>query len=152
MLLTCLLAGLQLHRATRNGRLLRIGDHTVLLSDRFGPAVMGFIRPRIVLPLWLAEQDTSLRIQVLRHEREHIAAHDQRVLLAALLLVAACAVNAPQSPPIRAEVQNRLSQAFSCYELTMLTRRCSNAPRSRRRAGSVTSPESSTGRRQKWRT
>jgi TonB family protein len=50
--------------------------------------VLGFLKPRIVLPHWLAERDASFRALVIRHEREHIAARDQLSLLAALLLVA----------------------------------------------------------------
>jgi TonB family protein len=66
---------------------LTIGDQKVLVTDRLGPAVLSFLRPRIVLPRWLAHQNTPLRTQVLAHEREHIAARDPLALLAALLLV-----------------------------------------------------------------
>ena len=88
LLLTCLLAMVRIHRIMRSSASASFEGQTVLLSERFGPAVAGILRPRIVLPRWLAEADAALRTQVLRHEREHIAAHDQLALLLALLLVA----------------------------------------------------------------
>lgn len=88
LLLVYSLAGLRLNRITAKAPRLAVADDTVLLSDRLGPAVLGFFRPRIVLPRWLAEEDSGLRAQVLNHERQHIAARDQLALLAALLLVA----------------------------------------------------------------
>jgi TonB family protein len=88
MLLVCFLAGLRLRRVVRQSQTMSIGDQEVLLSDSLGPAVLGLIRPRIVLPRWLAEQESALRTYVLSHEREHIAARDQLTLFAALLIVA----------------------------------------------------------------
>jgi TonB family protein len=79
----------RVHRITQDARTLAIGDREVLVSDRLGPAVFGFLRPRIVLPRWLAEEASTLRARVLDHEVEHIAARDQISLLAALLIVAA---------------------------------------------------------------
>jgi len=88
LLLVFLLAAWRLGRITRAAQAFTIGGNSVLLSDRLGPAVLGFFRPHIVLPRWLATEDSSLRSQVLNHEREHIAARDQLTLLAALLIVA----------------------------------------------------------------
>jgi TonB family protein len=67
---------------------MSIGDQEILLSDSLGPAVLGFLAPRIILPRWLAEKETALRSLVLSHEREHIVAKDHVTLFAALLLVA----------------------------------------------------------------
>jgi TonB family protein len=88
LLLLYLVAALRLRVFMGRARTLTIDGQRVLLSDRLGPAILGFFKPRIVLPRWLGKQDTALRTQVLNHEREHIAARDQLVLLAALLLVA----------------------------------------------------------------
>ena len=60
----------------------------VLRSDRFGPAVVGLIRSRIVLPSWafgLGEKELAM---VVLHEREHVRARDPALLAAGLLLAA----------------------------------------------------------------
>ena len=58
----------------------------VLRSERFGPAVVGLIRSRIVLPSWtfeLGERDIEM---VVLHEREHVRARDPALLATGLLL------------------------------------------------------------------
>lgn len=58
----------------------------VLHSDGFGPAVVGLIRSRIVLPSWtfgLGERELEM---VVLHEREHVRARDPALLAAGLLL------------------------------------------------------------------
>lgn len=58
----------------------------VLQSDGFGPAVVGLIRSRIVLPSWtFGLGDRELEMVVL-HEREHVRARDPALLAAGLLL------------------------------------------------------------------
>lgn len=89
LLLLYLLAALRLRAFMGRAQTLTVEGQSILLSEDLGPAVVGFFKPRIILSRWLAEQDTAVRSQVLNHEREHIAARDQLVLLAALVLVAA---------------------------------------------------------------
>jgi beta-lactamase regulating signal transducer with metallopeptidase domain len=60
----------------------------VRVAERMGPAVFGFLHPQIVLPRWLTEAPRSTRAMVLAHERSHIAAADQWLVLGALLLLA----------------------------------------------------------------
>ncbi len=67
----------------------------VTLTDDIGPAVVGVIRPRILIPRWLQAEDASTRSVVLAHELEHMRAHDVRVLGAALLLAALLPWNLP---------------------------------------------------------
>jgi beta-lactamase regulating signal transducer with metallopeptidase domain len=55
-------------------------------SDDIGPAVVGIIRPRIVVPRWLQNQDAATQGIVMAHEREHVLAQDIRVLGGALLV------------------------------------------------------------------
>lgn len=58
----------------------------VLRSDGFGPAVVGLIRSRIVLPSWtfgLGERELEM---VVLHEREHVRARDPALLAVGLLL------------------------------------------------------------------
>lgn len=51
----------------------------VLLSEGRGPAVVGLLRGRIVLPRWIDELGAEARRVVLLHEREHLRAGDHRL-------------------------------------------------------------------------
>jgi hypothetical protein len=48
----------------------------VFLTERMGPAVSGFFRPRILMPLWVVSLPPRERRLVLHHEREHVCAGD----------------------------------------------------------------------------
>lgn len=94
---------LLLVRATTRLRAARRGwtDQTVagtavLLSDDVGPAVVGVRRPAIVLPAWTLSLDDALLALVVRHEAEHVRAHDP----ALLALGAAALVAMPWNPAI----------------------------------------------------
>ena len=88
LLLALLLAGLvRLHRQARSWRLTLVDGCDVLVSPEVGPAVVGFIRPRIVLPAWSLSLDASARSLILRHEREHIRARDPSLLFFAALSI-----------------------------------------------------------------
>ncbi len=67
----------------------------VVLTESIGPAATGIVRPRILLPRWALALDPGSRALMLRHEREHLAAHDPALLLAAALLVALLPWNLP---------------------------------------------------------
>lgn len=60
----------------------------VLLSADRGPAVLGLLRTRIVLPHWALELDGDLRALVVLHEREHVRAGDHRWFALGLLVTA----------------------------------------------------------------
>jgi len=60
----------------------------ILVSSDTGPAVVGLVRSRIVLPTWALSADEEARRLVLEHEQEHVRAGDPRLLAAVLLLVA----------------------------------------------------------------
>lgn len=66
----------------------------VLLAPDTGPAVVGFLRPRVVLPSWVMSLDVRERALLLRHELEHLRAGDTRTLLVAELVVAVLPWNA----------------------------------------------------------
>ena len=71
-----------------------VDGERVLVSSDFGPAVVGVVRPRIVLPEWaLAMRDTDRRI-IVAHETEHRQAHDPLLAAVALIAVAALPWNA----------------------------------------------------------
>jgi TonB family protein len=72
----------------------RIAQTDVFMSDGFGPAVFGFLAPRIVVPRWIRDTPAEEQELIVLHEREHIRAGDQ----AQLLLAIAATVLMPWNP------------------------------------------------------
>jgi len=64
----------------RRWRIHRVAGEVVFVSGRLGPAVVGALRPRIVL-----ETDVGLQRLIVLHEREHVLVGDSRLLVAGLL-------------------------------------------------------------------
>ncbi len=62
----------------------RILGHEVRLSDGVGPAVLGIVRPQVVIPSHLLALDQVRLHAVLLHEEEHRGAGDTRLLAASL--------------------------------------------------------------------
>jgi beta-lactamase regulating signal transducer with metallopeptidase domain len=63
------------------------GTHVRIAPD-VGPAVVGVVRPQIVLPRWLLGRSSEEQQLVLAHEREHLGARDHLLLGAGSLVVA----------------------------------------------------------------
>jgi TonB family protein len=62
------------------------GGHKVFFSKDLGPAVVGYMRPEIVLPAWCRDlEDRTLRM-IIDHEVEHVKAGDLRLMLTAGML------------------------------------------------------------------
>lgn len=55
----------------------------VRVAPAVGPAVVGLAHPEIIVPEWLFERSSEEQRLVVVHEREHVAAHDQFVLIGA---------------------------------------------------------------------
>ena len=72
-----------------------VDGRAVWISADTGPAVVGVLRGRIVLPEWVLEREAGERSLVLAHEEEHVRAHDPRLLFGALLVLAALPWNLP---------------------------------------------------------
>src|SRR5271168_1890344 len=72
-----------------------LNQSAVYFAANFGPAVMGFIRPSIIVPVWLKHSPPAQQALVLAHESSHIDAHDPQLLTAALALVVAMPWNVP---------------------------------------------------------
>lgn len=84
----------RLRRRLRIGASRIVDGERVLVSSDFGPAVVGVVRPQIVLPEWaLAMRETDRRI-IVAHETEHRQAHDPLLAFVALIVVAAFPWNA----------------------------------------------------------
>lgn len=79
------LVQLRFRRARRAWPAAEILGTPVRVAEAAGPAVVGLVRPEIVVPRWLLDRSAEEQRLVLAHEREHVAARDP------LLLAAACA-------------------------------------------------------------
>jgi TonB family protein len=88
VLLAVVALGAVLARRRRGWAAAVVDGVPVLVSADVGPAVVGLVRTRIVLPAWTLEADADARRLVLEHEREHVRAGDPRLLAAALILAA----------------------------------------------------------------
>jgi hypothetical protein len=86
---------LQLRRRLQSATHGQIDGVNVSISHDVGPAVVGIVRPRIVIPRWLLEQDATTQRIVLTHEREHLRAQDIRALGGALLVAVLIPWNLP---------------------------------------------------------
>ena len=77
-----------LWRRRRGWRAARLADVPVLLSHEVGPAVVGVVRPAIVVPRWTLDWAEPMQRLVVRHEGEHIRARDPLLILAATVAAA----------------------------------------------------------------
>ena len=66
----------------------RVLGTDVRLSESAGPAVIGINPMEIVLPAWVLQRAPEEQELVLRHELEHVRAHDPALLLSACIAVA----------------------------------------------------------------
>lgn len=83
----CLLSAWRLRRESLGWPQKHLSGQTVLVAPATGPAVLGLLCPKIVLPRWLLSASAATRDASLAHEREHIAAHDPQLWFAALGLL-----------------------------------------------------------------
>lgn len=81
--------GLRYHRARRGWPGALLHGVPVRLSPAAGPAVMGLLRPEIVVPRWLLEAPPEQQRMVVAHEREHVRGRDPWLLGLGCLAVAA---------------------------------------------------------------
>jgi TonB family protein len=65
-----------------------VAGAVVYVSAKFGPAVFGFIRPRIVLPEWVRATSAEEQRLIVLHEHEHISAADHLLLLLVVAVTA----------------------------------------------------------------
>jgi bla regulator protein blaR1 len=85
----------QLLLRARKWRSQMVDGRALLVSPDTGPAVIGLLDARIVVPEWLLDVDVARRALVLAHEEEHLRAGDPGLLLGMLLVVAAAPWNLP---------------------------------------------------------
>jgi hypothetical protein len=95
MLLGLLASGIHLYLRKRGWSQGTLLGTAVFFSSDVGPAVVGLLRPRIVVPEWLLTSSVSQQKAVLAHERSHIDAGDARLFTAALFLLVFMPWNLP---------------------------------------------------------
>lgn len=79
---------LRLVRTLRALEPATVADQRVLLSRDFGPATIGLLRHRIVVPSWILSLSDDDRRLVMTHETEHARAGDSLLALAGVVGVA----------------------------------------------------------------
>ncbi len=67
-------------RIRDRARPLEDGSNRIFVTHHHGPAVVGFLRPIILVPEWILSLSASRRRWVLRHELEHIRGGDPWLL------------------------------------------------------------------------
>lgn len=84
-----------IRRRRSDWRIALIGGERVWLASDLGPALVGALRPRVVLPAWLIDAlDVDELRLVLAHERAHAAARDPLLLAFAVAALIATPWNA----------------------------------------------------------
>lgn len=63
------------------GNAQMIDGVSVLVTDALGPATVGLLRSRVLLPKWVLALPGNQRQYVVRHEQEHRNANDARLLM-----------------------------------------------------------------------
>ncbi|RDS79704.1 hypothetical protein DWU98_16705 [Dyella monticola] len=95
MSLVLLLGATLLHRRKRGWRQGQLCGERVLVAPDAGPAVVGLVRSRIVVPVWLLQAGEEQQQCTIAHERSHLHARDPQLVALALLLLALMPWNAP---------------------------------------------------------
>lgn len=88
LLLLLLVGTARLRRSARGWPRVRLPQGDALLSESFGPALIGAIRPTVVLPRWALSLGRAPLEMILAHEEEHRRNGDVPLLMAGALLVA----------------------------------------------------------------
>jgi TonB family protein len=84
-----------LRRSEREWGEAELAGTPVRVSAGVGPAVLGFVRQRIVVPAWVLTAPEAEQRMILAHEREHVRAGDHRLILGAYALLLLLPWNLP---------------------------------------------------------
>jgi bla regulator protein BlaR1 len=68
---------------------------SVLIAPDVGPAVVGLLRPCMVVPTWLLQESAARQQFVMAHEQSHLDARDPQMLTIALCLLVVMPWNLP---------------------------------------------------------
>ena len=111
-----LLAIRTIHQVRHRAFVHALDGEEVLVDDAVGPAVIGVLTPKIIVPSWLLSLDSELRSLVLRHEGEHRKARDPLLLW---LSVAATTISPWNAPVWWMARRLRLAMEIDCDARTL---------------------------------
>jgi beta-lactamase regulating signal transducer with metallopeptidase domain len=94
-LVSLALSSALLHRRKRGWTEVHLCGESVLVAPDAGPAVVGLLRSRIVVPQWLLEASEQQQQCTIAHERSHLIARDSQWMALALALLILMPWNAP---------------------------------------------------------
>ena len=95
MLLALVASGLHLALRKRHWRRDSLAGAEVLVTEDVGPAVVGLLRPRIVVPRWVTMALPKHQSAVIAHEQSHLDARDPQLFTFALALLVFMPWNLP---------------------------------------------------------
>src|SRR3954468_2759503 len=95
MLVGLLISGAVLFARKRHWQQARVSGAQVYVTEGVGPAVVGLLRPRIVVPAWVTMALPRLQSAVIAHEQSHLDAHDPQLFTLALALLVFMPWNLP---------------------------------------------------------
>jgi beta-lactamase regulating signal transducer with metallopeptidase domain len=95
MLLALVASGAHLMMRKRHWRKGTVAGVEVFVTGEVGPAVVGLLRPRIVVPRWVTMALPSHQSSVIAHEQSHLDARDPQLLTLALALLVFMPWNLP---------------------------------------------------------
>jgi bla regulator protein blaR1 len=95
MMLLLAASAAQLFWRKRRWQRATVAGVSVYIVPDVGPAVVGLLRPRIVLPPWVVEAPATLQAHVIAHEQSHLNAGDPQLLTLALCLLVFMPWNLP---------------------------------------------------------
>lgn len=93
LLFLCLSTAL-FHRRKRSWAPETVCGVPALVSESAGPAVVGLIRSRIVVPTWVLKESSEQQRYVMAHEQSHLSARDPLLVAVAMTIL----VSMPWSP------------------------------------------------------
>ncbi len=95
MLLALVASGVHLMMRKRHWRQDTVAGVEVFVTGEVGPAVVGLLRPRIVVPRWVTMALPSHQSAVIAHEQSHLDARDPQLFTLALALLVFMPWNLP---------------------------------------------------------
>jgi bla regulator protein BlaR1 len=88
-------SALQLFWRKRHWARATVTGTAVYTAPGIGPAVVGLLNPRIVVPPWVVESSPECQALVMAHEQQHLSARDPQLLTTALCMLVFMPWNLP---------------------------------------------------------